>query len=56
MSPEPLPGHRDDPCDPMHFSYPEELQAEPDPPSSRPFVVSGVVLAVAIGLWLLAWW
>jgi hypothetical protein len=56
MSPDPLPGQRDDPCDKWNFAHPEELQAEPETPSSRPFVISGVVLAVAIGLWLLAWW
>jgi hypothetical protein len=55
MSPDPLPGHRDDPCDQWKFHYPEELQAEPDPPRlSLGWWLIGAALAVGIGVvgWL----
>jgi hypothetical protein len=38
----------------MHFAYPEELQADPEPaPSWRPFLVSGVV--IVLGLAVVGW-
>jgi hypothetical protein len=43
-------GYRDD----NGFSYPEELQMEPDPPRSsfRVWLVAGaIILAVVVGMW-----
>lgn len=55
---EPLAGVRDEPRDPMHFAFPEELQepAEPEPPFWPKLLLVGALifgLLAAGALWRL---